>query len=389
VSRLTRRYHFRSAIRPSSFRVEAQAAREMVGDGAVLVDVRRQHDPTSALERAVRIPPDMIPQRVGGFARDVPIVLACACVREATSVRVAYWLRDRGLEAYAVQGGVRAFLGLSPVVADLSGRERRRARNILAALRHKPFRLFAAGVLASQIGSWIEWAAFGYVALLLGGSVATLGLIGFLTTIPNLVVGLPAGPLTDRFDGRKLVLSLTAAAMALSALLAVLWATGSLTVAAMGVVAVVGGSLGTLSYPAFHSMLATTVPREDLESAVAINSLLLQSARFIGPAIGGVLLAAAGPTWVFAVNAASAGVVPLGGLITAGLASWLGVGGAVLTDGLALGAGGLLILARRPEVRWVGCTTLPVACIAGTDPAAVAEQTVLSGKLVTAAPVRA
>jgi MFS family permease len=310
-------------------------------------------------------------------------------------------------------------------------------------------------------------------------------------------------------------------------------------------------------------MLATTVPREDLESAVAINSLLLQSARFIGPAIGGVLLAAAGPTWVFAVNAASflgvivavallpapparsararealgsairtgfryvlasrsissllaltmltglfavppvmfmlpalvrytlhagpgtlgaltsviglgamlgaglllvlsrrpnkgepiivsyvlttlalvvvglsksgalwlalavtglartmltglstvvvhasssdemrarslaiwaaasAGVVPLGGLITAGLASWLGVGGAVLTDGLALGAGGLLILARRPEVRWVGCTTLPVACIAGTDPAAVAEQTVLSGKLVTAAPVRA
>jgi MFS family permease/rhodanese-related sulfurtransferase len=563
VSRLTRRYHFPSAIRPSSFRVEAQAAREMVGDGAVLVDVRRQHDPTSALERAVRIPPDMIPQRVGGFARDVPIVLACACVREATSVRVAYWLRDRGLEAYAVQGGVRAFLGLSPVVADLSGRERRRARNTLAALRHKPFRLFAAGVLASQVGSWIEWAAFGYVALLLGGSVATLGLIGFLTTIPNLVVGLPAGPLTDRFDGRKLVLSLTAAAMALSALLAVLWATGSLTVAEMGVVAVVGGSLGTLSYPAFHSMLATTVPREDLESAVAINSLLLQSARFIGPAIGGVLLAAAGPTWVFAVNAASflgvivavallppprsrpararealgsairtgfryvlasrsissllaltmltglfavppvmfmlpalvrytlhagpgtlgaltsviglgamlgaglllvlsrrpnkgepiivsyvlttlalvvvglsksgalwlalavtglartmltglstvvvhasssdemrarslaiwaaasAGVVPLGGLITAGLASWLGVGGAVLTDGLALGAGGLLILARRPEVRWVGCTTLPVACIAGTDPAAVAEQTVLSGKLVTAAPVRA
>ena len=87
--------------------------------------------------------------------------------------------------------------------------------------------------------------------------------------------------------------------------------------------------------------------------------------------------------------AASAGVVPLGGLITAGLASWLGVGGAILTDGLALGASGLLILARRPEVRWVGCTTLPVACIASTDPAAVAEQTVLSGKLVTAAPVRA
>jgi MFS family permease len=68
---------------------------------------------------------------------------------------------------------------------------------------------------------------------------------------------------------------------------------------------VLGGSLGTLAFPAFRAMLATTVPREHLESAVAINGLLLQSARFIGPAIAGVLLATAGPTWVFAVNAAS------------------------------------------------------------------------------------
>lgn len=75
---------------------------------------------------------------------------------------------------------------------------------------------------------------------------------------------------------------------------------------------------------------------------------------------------------------ASAGVVPVGGLLTAGLATLLGVGGAILVDGLALGVGGVLILARRPEARWLGCTTLPVACIAGTDPAGVAEQSVRS-----------
>jgi MFS family permease/rhodanese-related sulfurtransferase len=563
VSRLSRRYHFPSAIRPSSFRVEAQAAREMVQNGAVLVDVRRQEDPSSPLERALRIPPDVIPQRVAGLPRDVPIVLACACVREATSVRVAYWLRDRGFEAYAVRGGVLDFLGRArptPAGAEL---ERRRARLTLAALRDKRFRRFAVGVLVSQIGSWVEWAAFGYVALLLGGSVAALGVIGFLSTIPNLVLGLPAGPLTDRFDARKLVLVLQTANMTLSTLLAVLFATGSLTIAEMGVLAVLGGSLGTLAFPAFHAMLANTVPREDLESAVAINSLLLQSARFIGPAIAGVLLATAGPTWVFVVNAASflgviiavallptpgarstqarealgtairtglryvlgsrsissmlaltvltglfavpplqfmlpalvrftlhagpgtlgaltsiiglgsllgaglllglsarpnkgepiavayivtalalvvvgvsksgalwlalavtgltrtvlaglstvtvvasssdemraralaiwavasAGVVPVGGLLTAELATLLGVDGAILVDGLALGVGGVLILARRPEVRWLGCTTLPVACIAGTDPAGVAEQSVRSKQLVTAAPVRA
>lgn len=215
MSRLTRRYHFLSAIRPSSFRVEAQAAREMVRDGAMLVDVRRQEDPASALERAVRIPPDIIPQRLSGLRRDVPIVLACACVREATSVRVAYWLRDRGFEAYAVRGGVLALLGRSRPPAVGGERASHRARLTLAALRDKRFRRFAVGVLVSQIGSWVEWAAFGYVALLLGGSVATLGVIGFLSTIPNLVLGLPAGPFADRFDPRKLVLTLQTANMGL------------------------------------------------------------------------------------------------------------------------------------------------------------------------------
>jgi hypothetical protein len=71
--------------------------------------------------------------------------------------------------------------------------------------------------------------------------------------------------------------------------------------------------------------------------------------------------------WVLA----SAGVVPAGGLITGALASWLGVDGAILIDGLAMIAGGALIFVRRPEVLWLGCTTLPAACLAGTDPAAV------------------
>ena len=75
------------------------------------------------------------------------------------------------------------------------------------------------------------------------------------------------------------------------------------------------GSLGTLSFPPFQAMIGTTVPRRDLESAVAINSLSLQVARFVGPAIAGFLLAVAGPTWVFSANAASF-VVVLGALAT-------------------------------------------------------------------------
>ena len=157
----------------------------------------------------------------------------------------------------------------------------------------------------SWTGSWIEAGAFGYVVLLLGGSAATLGLIGFLNTIPNLVLALPAGALADRFDRRKVLFVFQGANMGVAIALALLWATGELNVFLMGVLAFLGGSFGTLSFPAFQAMLASTVPEEDLESAVALNSLSLQLARFIGPAIAGVLLATAGPTWVFSINAAS------------------------------------------------------------------------------------
>jgi hypothetical protein len=77
VARPTRRFHVPSALRPSSFRIEGDAAREFVAAGALLVDVRRQDDPGERLEGSVRIPPDGIPDHLPGFRRDVAIVLAC------------------------------------------------------------------------------------------------------------------------------------------------------------------------------------------------------------------------------------------------------------------------------------------------------------------------
>jgi MFS family permease len=220
---------------------------------------------------------------------------------------VAHWLRDRGFEAYAVRGGIAALTseGLAAEPVPVEEATSTPPVRVLAALRAPLFRRYSAGVLLSLIGNWVEAAAYGYVVLLLGGSAATLGLIGFLNTIPNLVFALPAGALADRYDRRKLLLLFQSLNMALAAALAVTWETGTLTVGLLGVLAVVGGILGTLSFAPFQAMLAATVPRRDLESAVAINSLSLQVARFIGPAIAGSLLALAGPTWVFGVNAVS------------------------------------------------------------------------------------
>jgi MFS family permease len=540
------------AARPTSLRVDGDKARELVQGGALLVDMSRGDDPDSRVPGAVRIKPEELPRRLPDLPREAPILLACACLHEATSVRVAYWLRDRGYETYAVRDGV-AGLTETPVLAitsvDAEVREPRKERGALAALRHPRFRFYSAGVLFSLVGNWVEAAAFGYVVLLLGGSAATLGLIGFLNTIPNLIFGLPAGALADRYDRRKLILLFQGLNMLVAVALAVLWQLDLLSVWLMGAIAIVGGSLGTLSFPAFQGMLASSVPRKDLESAVAINSLTLQVARFLGPAIAGVLLAQGGPTWVFGANAASflavlltvamlpgsrakatevatglggamkdglryvfaqrslaslivltlfagvfgtppvafmlpaiakfqldggagtlgaltaaiglgsllgallllrvsrrpnkgepitigylatalavaavgvstvvgvslalavvggfagvvfiglstvviqssasdemraramaiwaaafVGVLPFGALITAGLAELFGSGRAVMIDGLVMLAGGLVVMARRPEVRWVGCAALPESCVAATDPMAVAYE---------------
>jgi rhodanese-related sulfurtransferase len=73
----TRRFHVPSAVRSSPARIEPEAARELIENGAPLVDVRRQDDPAMTLAGALRIPPDEIPQRLEEFSRDTPIVLAC------------------------------------------------------------------------------------------------------------------------------------------------------------------------------------------------------------------------------------------------------------------------------------------------------------------------
>jgi hypothetical protein len=73
----TRRFHVPSAVRGSAARIDAATARELIADGALLVDVRRKDDPAVTLGGALRIPPDEISRRLDEFSRDTPIVLAC------------------------------------------------------------------------------------------------------------------------------------------------------------------------------------------------------------------------------------------------------------------------------------------------------------------------
>jgi hypothetical protein len=73
----TRHFHVPSAVRPSPYRIEPEAARELAASGALVIDVRRHDDRVPGREGALRISPDLIPSRIGGFPRDTPIVLGC------------------------------------------------------------------------------------------------------------------------------------------------------------------------------------------------------------------------------------------------------------------------------------------------------------------------
>jgi hypothetical protein len=125
----------------------------------------------------------------------------------------------------------------------------------------------------------------------------------------------------------------------------------ALAVAAVGVstsvaislsLAIVGGFSGVLFVG-----LSTVVVQAAASEAMRARAMAIWAASFVG-------------------------VLPIGALITAALTEWLGPGGAVTVDGLLMFAGGAVVLARRREVAWVGCAALPEACLAATDPSAVA-----------------
>jgi MFS family permease len=176
----------------------------------------------------------------------------------------------------------------------------------LRALRHRDFRWFFAGQGVSQIGSWLQMIATSWLIYHLSGSAFMLGLSAFAQQIPFLVLAPVAGVFVDRFDRRRLLITTN--------FIAALQALAMFTVVALGVVQpwhliagnLVLGIVNAWDAPARQSILIQLVGgRQDLPSAIALNSVVMNLARFVGPMVGGVLIAAFGERWGFAANATS------------------------------------------------------------------------------------
>jgi MFS family permease len=175
----------------------------------------------------------------------------------------------------------------------------------LGALRHRDFRLFWIGQLISQIGTWMQSVAQAWLVLELTQSPFQLGVVSALQFTPVLLLSPVGGVLSDRFAKRR-VLLVSQTAMKLQALvLAGLVWTGYIQYWHVAVLAAIYGLGRAIDIPARQAYVTDLVGRSDLANAVALNSMVMNGARIVGPAVAGLLIAAFGVAAAFLLNGVS------------------------------------------------------------------------------------
>jgi MFS family permease len=178
-------------------------------------------------------------------------------------------------------------------------------RVTFAALSIPNYRRYFAGQSISLIGTWMQMTAQSWLVLTLTHSAAALGIIVALQTLPVLLFGPYGGVIADRINKRRLMIILQTV-MGIQALaLGLLTVTGMVRVWQIGVLAAMLGFNNAFENPARQSFMMELVGPEHLRNAVSLNSVLVNVARSIGPAVAGILIATVGNGVCFLANAAS------------------------------------------------------------------------------------
>jgi MFS family permease len=184
----------------------------------------------------------------------------------------------------------------------------------IVALRHRNFRLIWIGLLISFTGSTMQNAALlWHVSLLAepGNKGLALGFVGLARVAPVVFFSMVSGVVADAMDRRR-VMIVTQSLSALVALaLAFLTFFGVATVWHIYLLAALSAAVSAFDLPSRQALLPTLVPREDLPNAISLNTIMFQTASVLGPALGGLLIAATSVGWTYASNAISFGFVIL------------------------------------------------------------------------------
>jgi MFS family permease len=181
----------------------------------------------------------------------------------------------------------------------------RAGRVTFAALSVPNYRRYYAGQAISLIGTWMQMTAQSWLVFTLTHSATMLGVIVALQTLPVLLLGPYGGVIADRVDKRRMMIGLQSAMGVQALILGLLTVTGVVRVWEIGVLAALLGFNNAFENPSRQSFMMELVGPEHLRNAVSLNSVLVNVARAIGPALAGILVATVGEGECFLANAAS------------------------------------------------------------------------------------
>lgn len=177
---------------------------------------------------------------------------------------------------------------------------------VFRALRHRNYRLFFGGQIVSLSGSWMQQVATSWLVYRLTDSPFMLGLVGFVSNIPTLLIPPFAGLLADRFDKRKLLVFVQVGGLVQAGLLGMLVLTDMIQVWHLLVLGALHGVYNAFDMPIRQSFIIDMIEDPaDLSNAIALNSTMFQISRLIGPSLAGILIAVWNEGACFALNALS------------------------------------------------------------------------------------
>ncbi|MGW1870533.1 MFS transporter [Streptomyces mauvecolor] len=181
----------------------------------------------------------------------------------------------------------------------------KRGGGTFSSLAVRNYRLFFSGAIVSNIGTWMARITQDWLVLTITGSSVAVGITTAMQFLPMLLFGLYGGVIADRFAKRN-ILFVTQAAMGLGGLfLAVMTLSGHVQVWHVYLTAFFTGLVTVVDNPTRQSFVSEMVGPDRVRNAVSLNSANFQSARLVGPAVAGAVMAAVGPGWAFLANGLS------------------------------------------------------------------------------------
>ncbi len=174
-----------------------------------------------------------------------------------------------------------------------------------APFRSGSFAVLWTATVVSNVGTWMNDVGAGWLMTSLAPSPLMVSLVQAATTLPIFLFALPAGALADIVDRRRILLAITAVMMLIAASMGLVVLAGAMTPLLLLLFTFALGAGAAFIAPVWQAIVPGLVPREELQPAVALNSVGINISRAIGPALGGMIIVALGVAWPFLLNAFS------------------------------------------------------------------------------------